>query len=296
MSNKIEDVSTYITHSNGEQPFRITVGKITNTVQVYDNEIILKRGEIPVPLFTFNPIRVWIGKSPMNPMTISSGDYGPAFDGNTVLLKVCDQKTSKTDNSKSSTKESYIFIANGHDILQFKALAEITEFISPIGNNDVPYPYAIDQLGNIYLLIEQVILLNRTMSKIKYNAKTSKLQTIPQIPPHIKNDPYVHYYKTRVNITRDEGVRAYRSIAKPPSEVFYDFTDAFIGKEKFTMTFAPNPAKNYDFLTKNGVRPMTVRTSLNQVRAMTKQDYIKLQQDFAQRFSLRPLVAKTIKS
>jgi len=33
-------------------------------------------------------------------------------------------------------------------------------YVSEVGNNDVPYPYAVDQVGNYYLMIENTVLLS----------------------------------------------------------------------------------------------------------------------------------------
>ena len=71
-------------------------------------------------------------------MTKFSLGYGEKFDGNSILLKL--------------SKNKYVYI--GSLIYSFNAYNEITTFISPVGNNDVPYPYAIDEKNNYYLLSE----------------------------------------------------------------------------------------------------------------------------------------------
>ena len=50
----------------------------------------------------------------------------------------------------------YVFI--GSEFFSFQSLSEIHTFVSPVGNNDVPYPYAIDSNNNYYLLAENVVL------------------------------------------------------------------------------------------------------------------------------------------
>lgn len=62
-------------------------------------------------------------------------------DGNTILLKL---------------ENEYIYV--GGEIYSFKPETKIINYISPIGNNDVPYPYAIDENGRYYLMIENVVL------------------------------------------------------------------------------------------------------------------------------------------
>ena len=41
-----------------------------------------------VLIATYNPVKIFIGKSPLNQQTIFSGGHGPYFDGNTILLKL----------------------------------------------------------------------------------------------------------------------------------------------------------------------------------------------------------------
>ena len=50
----------------------------------------------------------------------------------------------------------YIFV--GDSIFSFESEAEICKFSSPVGNNDVPYPWAADVDGRCYLVIENTVL------------------------------------------------------------------------------------------------------------------------------------------
>lgn len=65
------------------------------------------------------------------------------YDGNTLLLKI--------------SHEKYVYIS-GDQIAEFKSLSKITDYWSPMGNNTVPYPFALDSSGNIYLMIDGVII------------------------------------------------------------------------------------------------------------------------------------------
>ena len=121
-------------HYNGDTPFKVKINE--NVVDIFSNH-----GS--TPLLKRNAKTIFIGKSPKNKMTIFSGAHGPGFLGNSILLEL--------DNNQ------YEFI--GKTIFSFTSLAKIIHFVSPVGNNDVPYPYAIDVDGNIYLLIEDVVLL-----------------------------------------------------------------------------------------------------------------------------------------
>lgn len=107
-----------------------------------------------------SPERIFIGKSPLNGMTKFSGGHGPEFDGNSILVK----------------QSSGLYVYIGENISSFLPMAEIVDYISPVGNNDVPYPFAVDVSGNFYLLLENVVIRN--------------------LPDKAKDDPYCHYYES----------------------------------------------------------------------------------------------------
>lgn len=88
-------------------------------------------------------------------MTRASGAHGPDYDGNTILLYMGDL--------------TYIYI--GDRIQSFKAKSEIVSYLSEVGNNDMAYPYAVDDKENVYLIIEKVIV------------------------PSLSSDPYTWYYR-----------------------------------------------------------------------------------------------------
>jgi hypothetical protein len=95
-------------------------------------------------------------------MTEFSEGYGKYFDGNTILIKLKQNK--------------YIFI--GASIYIFTIDYEIIKYVSPIGNNDVSYPYAIDIKNNYYLMLDSVIIPKNSMT----NYSKSNF------------DPYNYYY------------------------------------------------------------------------------------------------------
>lgn len=144
----------YLIHDNGGRPFKVTVTGDTVTVyNAYEQDTLLR---------TFKSVqRVFIGKSPLNEMTEFSGGYGAEFDGNSILLYMGQLK--------------YVYI--GSEIYSFRAAKEIVDYVSPVGNNDVPYPYGIDQAGKYYMMAESVVVT---------------------LPPLDKNDdPYTLYYDER---------------------------------------------------------------------------------------------------
>jgi hypothetical protein len=74
----------------------------------------------------YNPLQIFIGTSEFNDMTEFSGGYGSDFDGNSILLQI--------------NYDRYVHI--GTDVYEFVTPEPITEYISSVGNNCVPYPYA----------------------------------------------------------------------------------------------------------------------------------------------------------
>jgi hypothetical protein len=168
----------YLIHDNGWRPFLVSIlngrvgvytsreelpdkvhhltferKNINNVAHYYNNEIL-----------SFKPKSIFIGKSPKNYMTKSEA-YGPNFLGNSILLNIKDKE--------------YVYI--GETIYKFQAYDDIVSYVSPIGNNDVPYPYAIDKSGNYYLMIQDVVVeLPKKLVK-KYE------------------DPYFVYYSWKEN-------------------------------------------------------------------------------------------------
>lgn len=138
----------YITHYNHVDFFKVIIDK--NNVKVFTIDNNLLSNEIVSEIF--------IGHSDYNKMTSFSNGFGQNYDGNTILLNI--------ENNR------YKFI--GKYIFTFESINKIIAFVSPIGNNCVPYPYAIDTNGNIYLLYENVII--------------KKCQNC---------EPYEYYYKNR---------------------------------------------------------------------------------------------------
>jgi hypothetical protein len=135
--------ATYETHNNGGRSFRVKI--IGHHVQVWWLSYDATANDfLEAEQFDFYAQHIMIGQSPKNKDTLFSGGFGPEFDGNSILLHIQDNQ--------------YVFI--GTKIFAFEALNTINRFVSPVGNNDVPYPYACDVLNNIYLMTENIVLLN----------------------------------------------------------------------------------------------------------------------------------------
>jgi hypothetical protein len=110
----------------------------------------------------------------------------------------------------------------GDKVFTFRSMAEIIEYVSHVGNNDVPYPYAIDCQGRYYLMIEDVVLGN--------------------VPELYQDDPYCYYYLNNV-IGIDMDYYPRRRIRNE----FHDISKFFIGpRDRYNMCYRPNPDDDYD--------------------------------------------------
>lgn len=140
----------YFTWDNGLEPFVVYISWSVKSVAVYSqpngphDRLPLEKkhhvcGEAVREYYTkcvwrsTNIEDIWIGKS-----RDVSGNYlcygSPEYDGNSIL--VCNQNLS------------YTFI--GADLFSFTAYARIVSHYSPMGNNSVPYPFAVDVEGRHY--------------------------------------------------------------------------------------------------------------------------------------------------
>jgi hypothetical protein len=137
----------YEIHDNGGRPYFVTI--IGNRVSVDKNmneHTFNESGEfieIPKPkknLFVIHPDEILIGKN--TPKSLGgSGDKDP--QGNTILLRL------------DETKYRFIGNAGIYDFNLAKGDSKIEKFYSDIGNNDVPYPYAIGKT-HVYFLLEHI--------------------------------------------------------------------------------------------------------------------------------------------
>ena len=194
-------------------------------------------------------------------MTNFSGGYGSKFDGNTILLEMGNNEC--------------IYI--GSEIWSFNTKNEIAKYVSPVGNNDVPYPYAVDKSKNIYLIIQNVLLKHRDNIAKKIE----------------KYDNPIDYYYDHQLMTSDRGI-------VPPQRPKVDIgiDKWFIGKNQYTMTYSECPNKNFDRLIKMGKgkgeakAKMFIIDTKGKKTHLEKKDYIKLMNDFGESQSFEYLPRK----
>jgi hypothetical protein len=206
-------------------------------------------------ILSFNPIRIFIGKSPLNSMTEFSGGHGPRFDGNSILLQL------------SKTK----YVSIGHEIYSFTTNHQIVEYISPVGNNDVPYPYAVDDIGQYYLMLDYNILKN--------------------IPEDKKEDAYQYYYKmqkiTSVNQNQENLVQL--------EDMGYDIQQWYIYNINFNLTYHSweTAGKYYDdlkpekYAEEDGVDPLSPKMQIKKADGIlyefTKEEFVDLMKKISEK-------------
>ena len=178
-----------------------------------------------------------------------SAEHGAKFDGNSILLHIEGMK--------------YVFI--GEEIFSFTAQSRIMEFKSPVGNNDVPYPWAKDEEGLRYLLTMSVILSSKLFDSEEK-----------------ANDPYELYFD-RGLITPDIGFEP----PQQPYKQFQGITAFFIGEEQFTLKHEPHPEEALERLNSMGDFYL-VKGDDKKVK-ISNEEYVKLMRDFEDFSGFQPL-------
>jgi len=246
----------YITHDNGGRPFKVRI--TDNNVEVHEcqNDILERQNNeySSNPIFTFNPQQIFIGKSPLTEMTKFSGCHGEVFDGNTILLKM--------------SCRSYVFI--GATISKFQSLHEIVEYVSPIGNNAVPYPYAVDTKGNYYLLIGEVILKDVEENHADPN----------------------EWYRNHSLITKDMGLIP---PTQPIIKDFWNIKEFYIGDDRYTLTYEPNAAADYDRVIPIYGEKMYIIYNDGKKTELSKEDYVSLMKEFGEKIKTQHLDVKVLR-
>lgn len=205
----------YFIHDNGGKPFKIVIDNGKVTVWKFNLQRALEEASDLHPEQTemydeiiseWIPEQIFIGESPETEQTRYSGGYGEFFKGNSFILKMSEQE--------------YIHI--GRQIFKFTTDSQIITFVSPVGNSDVPYPYAIDEDGYYYLMLEKI--------KIRISEDRNE-------------DPYNHYYNRR------QIVSAYNHGRMPVYN--FDIDKFYIGEDQYDLTWTSRPEQNFQRLKDN---------------------------------------------
>ena len=248
---------TYYTHDNGGRPFKVVVDNKKIYVYKYkkydedtDTTLYSEKSIKYEKKNFFKCKNIFIGKSPKNKTTIFSAGYGSKFTGNSILLQIA--------------KNKYVFI--GHIIFSFTSKSEIKKFVSPVGNSDVPYPYAIDIDGRYYLMIENIIIDKITNIK-KYG-----------------NDPYEYYYK---NATLT-------NVQNPSESNILNIKEFYIGDEPYNYGYKTNPISYFESLFVQSSGGMKIKYIDGNEELLTKKRYIQLNKKIGKHFGFSKLKTRII--
>jgi hypothetical protein len=218
---------------NGGNPFCVFFKKGDVTVFKMDPRYDFPNWELHPCFYTkkvshFSPKEIILGKSLKNKMTEFSGGYGAWATGNSILLWIKD--------------DQYVYI--GESIFRFKSLSKIVKYLSPIGNSSVPYPYAIDEEGRYYLMIENVMIEN--------------------ISRGFKRDPYDYFYDNSREYNPEPGKYYDKMIDswKKNNKIYKEVNGkiVYVGRKKFETTReeyikqSKDIAKNFGFSKLKGVK------------------------------------------
>ena len=142
-------IMTYYTVHNGGRPFKVDIND--NNVDIFK-----KNNKKWEKILSCKPIKIFIGK----------WDLHNDYDGNSILLEIADKQ--------------YVYI--GEYVYKFVSYNKIIKYISPVGNSEVVYPFAVDDDNNYYLMIENIIFKSENEL----------------------NDPYRYYYDNIIKIKKYE--------------------------------------------------------------------------------------------
>jgi len=118
------ELMEYLIHNNGGRPYKVAASR--GMILVFDGETNNYKGE---PLIA---ITKFIGFWPGMDTSMDSNCHG-----NSVLIQV--------------SKKSYISV--GCVITKFETDEKILDYISPVGNSDVPYPVAYSD-NHVYFMLD----------------------------------------------------------------------------------------------------------------------------------------------
>ena len=150
----------YFIHDNGGTPFRVAIDELGKRILVYkydefgsafgndygndSGQSNFSKSIEPVILDTSFE-RVFLGGPLPDVFIVNGNDFEM---GNSILIHI--------------TGSRYIFV--GMYIYEFESLEPIIEYISPIGSNDVPYPFA-KSANETFLMIEDAVLDNKLLEE-----------------------------------------------------------------------------------------------------------------------------------
>ena len=273
----------YLTHDNGGRPFKVCfdahrfwVFKSSSAADDDDDE---DEEHDAVAVAPTKHARAFVGRSPLTPQTKFSGGHGPKFDGNSVLFEL---PTDGPHPTRPTTTTPYVFV--GECVRAFGTPSPIATFVSPVGNNDVPYPFAVDRAGVVYLVIEGVRL------------------TAGPYAAEVLLDPYDFYYDRYTIVTHDGAARRGRSRSRsrraedPPFEGITAFS---IGDKRYNFTWSPRPEQEFDRLSRpdrgdsSGASELYVVAD-GEKKRLSKGDFVGIMRRFGVQRGFAPLESELL--
>lgn len=229
-------MQTYLIHDNGGRPFRVDIDT-ENVVRVYKHG---RRDGNTDLVQTFHPQKVFVGQDV---------SMDPRFAGNSILLEI--------DSNQN------IYVSIGQRIESFRAKSKIISYVSNVGNSNVPYPYAIDDQDNYYLIIESVILT--------------------RVPKHVSKSTEIYrWYYENCKIRDYNGLH---------------IQSFFINEEEYdNMCYHVDPGKYWDWrksLIKEESKEsknleISILTDKERVQ-LSREEYILIHEDFAKKMGYEKL-------
>lgn len=141
----------FYTHDNRGRPFKVIIDKKKIDVYLGYYDFKKKKYFYKLKVLTIEDYHgYWIGRHHEKDLTKKFSE------GNSILVKIGNKD----------------YISIGVEIFRFKTPDEIYEYVSPIGNNDVPYPFAIGT-KNFYFIVGREYVPLKDI-KIEINTKTLK--------------------------------------------------------------------------------------------------------------------------
>lgn len=158
----LSNFNVYFTVYNGDRPYVVYVSKSKDHVIVMQRPDDVESTEHTAYTHLVenihNPLKIWLGNSPKMPMTEFSGGYGKHLKGNTVLIQL-----SKYRYMYVGFPEVYRFTIPKRD--------QIVKYISPVGNNEVPYAFAYGKKYLYYMMEKKYV-------ELKYIRQSTRQKTI----------------------------------------------------------------------------------------------------------------------
>jgi hypothetical protein len=267
MIGTLEMTTNYYTQYNGAVPFRVEIQD--ENVKVYVEHSLVENDDQNEENYSnlvasFKPKHIFIGSSPLTKMTNFSGGFGDEWNGNSILLHMSDL--------------NYVFI--GTTIYSFEAKYEIVKYVSEVGNNCIPYPYAVDKYNYHYLMIENVVFINDH--------------------PQTMTDPYEWYYDHHYLTSMRPGGHpsAPRHVQKK-NQIKY-IKDFRIGAESYAFNYRPEPELDYDRISYFDDDDPNKRNTVSVIKhdgfekILSKKDYVELMEEFGNKMKFSKLPNKKI--